>query len=120
MLKPMGEWLAIKIVAWLVHAAVVMLSVAFVSPGNPRNTLARALVVTAVVAVFVTPFAAFWWLLIPGLVALFAWWVVYGFAYGIGLFRSLFAGIVQSVLMLVLDWLLRGPHGRSAPPPPLI
>ena len=65
------DWLALKLVSWLIHAIVVMVSVGAVSKGNPRNTLPRALLVTLMVAVVVTPFAWFWFLIIPGIIAAF-------------------------------------------------
>ncbi len=67
------DWLALKVASWLIHALVVMVSVAAVSPRNPKNTLPRALLVTFLVAVVVTPFAWFWFLIIPGVIALVAW-----------------------------------------------
>ncbi len=33
------DWLALKVASWLIHALVVMVSVAAVSPRNPKNTL---------------------------------------------------------------------------------
>ena len=50
-------WLALKIASWVLHALVVMVSVGAVSRGNRKNTLGRALLVTFLVAVLVTPFA---------------------------------------------------------------
>ena len=98
------------ILRWVVHAAVVMASVAIVSSGNRSNTLGRALLVTLMVAVLVTPFAWFWFLFVPGIIALIAWWLVYSFAYGIGLFQSLGAGILQVVIGALVDSFLI--HGR--------
>ena len=100
------------ILRWVVHAAVVMASVAVVSSGNPSNTLSRALLVTLLVAVLVTPFAYVWFLLIPGLIALLAWWLVYSFAYGLGLFQSLGAGILQAVIGALVDHFLIHQHLR--------
>src|SRR5438876_12436830 len=102
-------WLTVKLVSWLIHALIVMASVAVVSPGNKDNTLGRALIVTLLVAVFVTPFSFVWWLIFPGLIALLLWWMVYKFAYGIGLFRALGAGIVQALIGALVDWFFRGP-----------
>ncbi len=99
-------WLALKALSWLLHAALVMASVAAVSPNNPKNTLPRALLVTFLVAVLVTPFAYFWFLLIPGLIALVAWFVVYTLAYDIRLGQAFAAGLVQMALGLLVDWLL--------------
>jgi hypothetical protein len=102
-------WLALKIASWVVHALVVMLSVGAVSKGNANNTLTRALLVTFLVAVLVTPFAYFWFLLIPGLIALVAWFIVYTVAYDIGMGQALAAGLVQVLLGLCVDYFLP-PH----------
>src|SRR5207249_11511453 len=102
-------WLALKVASWVIHAAVVMASVAVVSKGNKNNTLPRALLVTFLVALLVTPFAFFWFLLIPGLIALVAWVLVYSIAYEIGLGQAIAAGLVQVALGVLVDWLLP-PH----------
>ena len=100
------SWLTLKICSWLIHALVVMVSVAAVSRGNPKNTLPRALLVTFLVAVLVTPFAWFWFLLIPGIIALVAWFLVYSFAYDIGFGQAFAAGLVQVALALLVDYML--------------
>ena len=101
------SWLALKIVSWLIHALVVMVSVGAVSRGNPKNTLPRALLVTFLVALLVTPFAWFWFLIIPGIIALVAWFIVYTIAYDIGFGQAFAAGLVQVALGLLVDYLLR-------------
>jgi hypothetical protein len=101
-------WLALKIASWLVHALVVMASVSVVSKGNQNNTLSRALLVTFLVALLVTPFAYFWFLLVPGLIAMVAWFAVYTLAYDIGVVQALVAGLVQVALGVLVDWLLPG------------
>ncbi len=101
-------WLVLKIASWVVHALVVMASVAAVSKGNRNNTLGRALLVTVLVAVLVTPFAYFWFLLIPGIIAMIAWFAVYTLAYNIGIAQALVAGLVQVLLGVLVDYLLRG------------
>lgn len=101
-------WLVLKIASWVVHALVVMASVAAVSKSNRNNTLGRALLVTLLVAVLVTPFAYFWILLIPGIIAVIAWFVVYTMAYDIGVLQAFVAGLVQVALGVLVDYLLRG------------
>jgi hypothetical protein len=98
-----------KLSSWLIHALVVMVSVGAVSPKNPRNRLPRALLVTLVVAVVVTPFAWFWFLLIPGIIALLMWFLIYNLAYGIGFGQAFAAALVQAVLGVFVDYLLP-PH----------
>jgi hypothetical protein len=102
-------WLALKLSSWLLHALVVMVSVGAVSKGNPKNTLPRALLVTVLVALLVTPFAWFWFLLVPGIIALVAWFLVYNLAYDIGFGQAFAAGLVQVALGLFVDYMLR-PH----------
>jgi hypothetical protein len=102
------SWIALKIASWVLHALLVMVSVAVVSKGNKDNTLGRALLVTFLVALLVTPFAYFWFLLIPGLIALVAWFVVYTGAYGISFGQALGAGLVQMALGVLVDWVLPG------------
>jgi hypothetical protein len=102
--------LGILALRWLVHACLVMASVGMVSPHNRSNTLGRALLVTVLVALLVTPFAWVWFLIIPGIIALVGWFLVYSFAYGLGFFQSLLAGFVQAALGVAVDVFFI--HGR--------
>ena len=90
--------IGVLLVRWLIHGIVVMGSVALVSPGNPRNTLPRALLVTVIVALVVTPFALFWFLVIPGVIALICWILVFVIAYDIGIGQAIAVGIVQAAI----------------------
>ena len=85
-------------------------AVALVSPKNPRNRLPRALLVTLIVALIVTPFAFFWFLIVPGLIALVCWIVVFVTAYDIGIGQAIAVGIVQAAIGFVVDLFLI--HGR--------
>jgi len=99
------------LVSWVVHAVVVMASIGAVSSKNPENTLPRALVVTLLATVLVTPFSAFAWLILPGLVALILWTLLYALAYGIGPVKAIAAAVVQAVLHFLIDrWILNGRH----------
>jgi hypothetical protein len=102
--------LGVLLVRWLIHAVVVMGAVALVSPRNPRNTLTRALLVTVIVALIVTPFAFFWFLIIPGVIALICWIVVFVAAYDIGIGQAIAVGIVQAAIGFLVDLFLI--HGR--------
>ena len=102
--------IGVLFVRWVIHAVVVMGAVALVSPKNPRNTLTRALVVTVIVALIVTPFAFFWFLLIPGIIALICWIIVFVAAYDIGIGQAIAVGIVQAAIGFVVDLFLI--HGR--------
>ncbi len=102
--------IGVLLVRWLVHAVVVMGAVALVSPKNPRNTLPRALFVTLIVALAVTPFAFFWFLIVPGVIALICWILVFVIAYDIGIGQAIAVGIVQAAIGFLVDLFLI--HGR--------
>jgi len=100
------------LVRWVIHAVVVMGAVALVSPKNPRNTIARALLVTLLVALIVTPFAFFWFLIIPGIIALICWIIVFVVAYQINSGQAIAVGIVQAAIGFVVDlFLIQGRLG---------
>jgi putative membrane protein len=88
---------------WFVHALVVWASVGLVTPGNPHNTIGRALLVTFLVALIVTPFAFFWFLVIPAIIAFICWVIVYTAAYGIGFLQAIAVGIVQAGIGYLVD-----------------
>jgi hypothetical protein len=100
--------LSVLLARWVVHALVVWASVGLVTPQNPRNTVGRALLVTFLVALVVTPFAWFWFLVIPAIIAFLCWVIVYTSAYGIGLGQAIAVGIVQTGIGFVVDALLVG------------
>ena len=104
--------IGVLLVRWLIHAIVVMGAVALVSPKNPRNVLPRALFVTFLVALVVTPFAFFWFLVIPGIIALVCWILVFVIAYDIGVGQAIAVGIVQAAIGFLVDlFLIRGRLG---------
>ncbi len=102
--------IGVLLVRWLIHAIVVMGAVALVSPKNPRNMLPRALFVTFLVALVVTPFAFFWFLVIPGIIALVCWILVFVIAYDISVGQAIAVGIVQAAIGFLVDLFLI--HGR--------
>ena len=107
-MSPFGLLLA----RWVVHALVVWASVALVTPQNPLNTVGRALLVTLLVALVVTPFAFFWFLIIPAIIAFVCWVVVYMAAYGIGFLQAIAVGIVQAGIGYLVDaFFIRGRLG---------
>src|SRR5437899_2248724 len=88
--------LGVLLVRWLIHAVVVMGSV--------------ALVFTVIVALVVTPFAFFWFLIVPGVIALICWILVFVIAYDIGIGQAIAVGIVQAAIGFLVDLFLI--HGR--------
>jgi hypothetical protein len=100
--------LGLLALSWLVHALLVMASIALVAKKTPENTLPRALLVSLLATVLVTPLAHFWVLLIPGLVALILWSLIYLFAYGLGPGRAIAAGVVQAALHFLVNQFVLG------------
>ena len=102
--------LTVLLVRWLIHAVIVMSEVRLVSAKNPRITRTRSLIVTLIVALVVTPFAFFWFLIVPGLIALVCWILVFVIAYDIGIGQAVAVGIVQAAIGFLVDLFLI--HGR--------
>ena len=63
--RPLDMNIGMVALRWIVTAIITMIAVGAVTPNNKDNTLPRALGVTAVVALLVTPFMWMWFLLIP-------------------------------------------------------
>ncbi len=85
-------------------AAVLMLSVAWVSPRNPANTFGRALFVSFLLsfAWYITLARFFWFLLLPWLLYALIWLVVVAWAYGVGFFRALLLALALSFLSWIV------------------
>lgn len=93
---------------WILAAIITMVAVGAVTPDNHDNTLPRALGVTAVVALLVMPFMWMWFLVIPALIGMIAWFFVYRLAYGVKTGQAFAIGLVQVVVSFLVDWLLIG------------
>jgi len=108
MLKHLGAFL----VRLAVSAGVLMLSVAWVAPGNPQNTIGRAAVVAVLLSLasYLTLARVLWFLLLPWLLYAFIWLATIMFAYGIGFFSSLLLAIALTVLSFLVSLIfgLRG------------
>ena len=87
----------------VLSAAVLWLSVAWVSPDNPRNTFGRAVLVSLVLslAYYVTLARFLWYLVVPWLIYLLVWLFVIMVSYGLGFFRSL----LLALALAFLSWL---------------
>lgn len=109
------NWLVAALLRWLVSAAVTMAAVHLVTPGNPHNTLGRAMAVTFLVALIVTPLTH--WLaailIVPLLIALVAWFAIYMIAYDLGPLQALGVGLVQTII----GWLVGKVVGMLLPIP---
>jgi putative membrane protein len=88
-----------------ISAAVLMLAVAWVSPGNPRNTFWRAVAISAFLsaACFVTLARFLWFLLLPWLLYAAVWVATVMLAYGLGFFRSLLLALALTFLTFAVS-----------------
>jgi putative membrane protein len=97
-------------------AAVLWLAVAWVSPGNPANTVGRAVLVSVVlsVAYYVTLAKFLWFLVIPWLIYAAIWVAVVKGTYGLGLGRALLVALALTLLSWVVTALFGVRTFRSA------
>jgi putative membrane protein len=97
-------------------AAVLWLAVAWVSPGNPANTVGRAVLVSVVlsVAYYVTLAKFLWFLVIPWLIYAAIWVGVVKGTYGLGLGRALLVALALTLLSWIVSALFGVRTFRSA------
>jgi putative membrane protein len=91
------------VVRLVLSAGVLWLSVAWVSPENPRNTFGRAVLVSLVLslAYYITLARFLWFLVVPWLIYVAVWLAVIMASYGIGFMRSL----LLALALAFLSWL---------------
>ena len=108
MLKHLGAFL----VRLAVSAIVLMLAVAWVTPGNPLNTPGRAALVSLFLALasYVTLARFLWFLLVPWLLYALIWLATIMMAYGIFFFSALLLALALTFLSFLVS-LLFGPEG---------
>jgi putative membrane protein len=101
MLKHLGAFL-LRLAA---SAVVLMLAVGWVSPGNHRNTVARAVVVALLLSVawFVTLARFLWFLLAPWLLYAAVWVATVMVAYGLGFLQSLLLALALTFLTFLVS-----------------
>jgi putative membrane protein len=108
------------LLAFLVRLAasvvVLWLAVAWVSPGNPANTLGRAVLVSVVlsVAYYVTLAKFLWFLVIPWVIYAAIWVAVVKGTYGLGLGRALLVALALTLLSWIVSALFGVRTFRSA------
>lgn len=92
-----------------VSAAVLMLAVGWVTPRNPANTFARALVVSFILsfAWYATLAKFAWFLLVPLIAYVLVWLVTVMFAYGLGPGSALLLALALSFLAWLVNLLFR-------------
>jgi putative membrane protein len=103
MLKHLGAFL----LRLAVSAGVLWLAVGWVSPGNPRNTLARAAAVALLLSLaWVVTLARFlWFLFFPWLLYAAIWLGTVMVAYGLGFLTSLLLAVALTFLSFVVGLL---------------
>lgn len=100
----MAHWIQAFLVEIAVSSLVLMLAVAWVTPKNPRNTVARAVFVSLFLsAAWTLTLARFaWFLLLPLLLYALVWVVVITAAYKVTVARS----ILLALALSFLSWLV--------------
>jgi putative membrane protein len=101
MLRHLGAFLA----RLLVSAAVLMLAVAWVSPGNPHNTVSRAAVVSLFLALasYLTMARFLWFLLLPWLLYAVVWLATVMGAYGLPFASALLLAIALTLISFLVS-----------------
>jgi putative membrane protein len=87
-----------------VSAAVLMLSVGWVSPRNPSNTFGRAALVSLVLSVawYLTLARFLWFLLLPWFLYAGIWLAVVMLGYQLGFFQSLLLALALTFLSFLV------------------
>ncbi len=87
-----------------ISAIVLMLAVGWVTPGNPRNTFSRALLVSVFLSVawYVTLARFLWFLLLPWLLYAAVWLATVTAAYGVGFPSALLLALALTLLSWVV------------------
>jgi putative membrane protein len=97
------------VVRLVLSAGVLWLAVAWVTPGNPANTFARALLVSVVLsfAYYITLAKFLWFLLLPWLLYAAIWVGVIASAYDVRFFQALLVALA----LTFLSWLVEAALG---------
>jgi putative membrane protein len=92
------------VVRLVVSAAVLWLSVGWVTPGNPANGFGRAVLVSVVlsIAYYVTLARFLWFLVLPWLLYVAVWLAVVMASYGLGFGHALLLALAQAFLSWVV------------------
>ncbi len=92
------------LVRLVASAAVLWLSVAWVTPGNPANTFGRAVLVSVVlsIAYYITLARFLWFLVLPWLLYVVVWLAVVMGSYGVGFGHALLLALAQAFLSWIV------------------
>ena len=93
------------LVRLVASAAVLWLSVAWVTPYNPANTLGRAVLVSVVlsIAYYITLAKFLWFLILPWLIYVLVWLSVIAASYGLGFLQSLLLALALTLLSWIVS-----------------
>jgi len=101
MLRHLGAF----VVRLAVSAVVLMLAVGWVTPGNPYNTVGRAVVVSIFLSLasYLTLARFLWFLLLPWLLYALIWLATIMGAYGLDFFRALLLALALTLLSFLVS-----------------
>ncbi|HTP24596.1 MAG TPA: hypothetical protein VMK12_02905 [Anaeromyxobacteraceae bacterium] len=101
----MAKHVAAFLVRLAISAMVLMLAVGWANPGNPRNTLARAALVSLFLsaASYLTLARFLWFLLLPWLLYALIWLATTMVTYGVGFFTALLIAVALTFLSFLVS-----------------
>lgn len=96
------------VVRLVVSAGVLWVGVGLVSPGNPSNSFAQAVLISVVlsVAYYLTLAKFLWFLLLPWLLYMAVWLVTVMSAYGLGFVQAAMLALGLVFLSWLVEWLV--------------
>jgi putative membrane protein len=96
------------VVRLVVSAGVLWIGVGLVSPQNPENSFAHAVLISIVlsIAYYLTLAKFLWFLLLPWLLYMFIWLVTVMTAYGLGFVQAAMLALGLVFLSWLVEWLL--------------
>ena len=96
------------VVRLVVSAGVLWVGVGMVSPGNPSNSFAQAVIISVVlsVAYYLTMAKFLWFLLLPWLLYMLVWLVTVMSAYGLGFVQAAMLALGLVFLSWLVEWLI--------------
>ncbi len=107
MLGPVLRHVGAFLVRLLVSTVVLMAAVGWVTPGNPANTVGRAVLVSVFLsaASYLTLARFLWFLLLPWLLYAAIWLATVMATYGVGFFTALLLAVALTLLSWVVSLL---------------
>ncbi len=101
----MMRHLAAFLVRWIVSAVLIMAAIGWVTPGNPANTLGRAVAVSALLSIasYLTLARFFWFLLLPWFLYAVVWLTTMMGVYDLRFLTALLVALALTLLHFLVS-----------------